>query len=56
MKKIKGNYVILTEQEFLDIIPEDMEVVSDLIGLYGGETTLMEVLDDLKEKRLFEED
>ena len=42
--------IIMSVEEFKNIIPTELETVEGLIELYGAETTLMEVVDFLKEQ------
>ena len=48
-RNTEGN-IVLTEQEFIDIVGNELDTVKNLIELYGAETSLMEVMDYLKEK------
>ena len=42
--------IVMSIKEFEELVPTELETVEELIKLYGSETTLMEVLDFLKEK------
>lgn len=56
MKKNNRGEVILTEKEFFNIIPNDSELILELIDLYGGEVTLGEVAEILREKEEYDGD
>ena len=56
MKKNNRGEVILTEKEFFNIIPNDSELILELIDLYGGEVTLGEIAEILREKEEYDGD
>lgn len=49
MKKNNRGEIILTEKEFLNIIPDERNFVEELIEIYGSYRTLDDVAEILRE-------